>query len=256
MRPELEWRDLAVLRAWEVWAEIARPAPWLLLSLGLAGCGWWIAALPFSFYFFLCGLRQCHDCFHGNWGVARGVADGMLAVLSVLMLGSMHAVRFNHLRHHTDCLGADDVEALSARMSGLRAILFGPRFPLLLHRAAWRGAPWRQRRWIAAELSLNALWLTLVFALLDCAALRYHTLAMGAGQCLTAFFAVWTVHRDCRGSLASARSLRNRWKSLVAQDMFFHVEHHLYPRVPTRRLPELARRLDAACPGLKLPSVY
>ena len=26
-------------------------------------------------------------------------------VLSVLMLGSMHAVKFNHLRHHRHCMG-------------------------------------------------------------------------------------------------------------------------------------------------------
>jgi fatty acid desaturase len=39
--------------------------------------------------------------------------------------------------------------------------------------------------------------------------------------------------------------------------MFYHVEHQLYPRVPTRRLPELARRwLDVALPGLRLPQVY
>ena len=26
--------------------------------------------------------------------------------------------------------------------------------------------------------------------------------------------------------------------------MFCHMEHHLYPRVPTRKLPVLAQRLD------------
>jgi fatty acid desaturase len=32
--------------------------------------------------------------------------------------------------------------------------------------------------------------------------------------------------------------------------MFLHVEHHLYPQVPTCHLPTLARRLDAAAPEL------
>jgi fatty acid desaturase len=260
MRPDLEWRDLewrdlAVLPPREIAAEVALPLPWLALSLAFAAWGWWVAALPCSFYFFLCGLRQCHDCFHDNWG-GRRRSDATLAVLSVAMLGSMHAVRLNHLRHHAHCLGPDDIEGRSARMNGLGAILFGPCFPILLHWAAWRGARRRQRCWIAAELGLNLAWLAAVFAVLDCAALRYHTAAMGVGQCLTAFFAVWTVHRDCAGSPVQARSLRCRWKSLVAHDMFFHVEHHLCPRVPTRHLPELARRLDVACPGLSLPQVY
>jgi fatty acid desaturase len=38
--------------------------------------------------------------------------------------------------------------------------------------------------------------------------------------------------------------------------MFFHVEHHLFPRVPTCRLRELARRLDAVAPDLARKRVY
>lgn len=38
--------------------------------------------------------------------------------------------------------------------------------------------------------------------------------------------------------------------------MFYHVEHHLIPAVPTARLPELAARLDAALPHLAAKQVY
>jgi fatty acid desaturase len=58
------------------------------------------------------------------------------------------------------------------------------------------------------------------------------------------------------GSLEIARTLRNRLKSAVAFDMFFHVEQHLFPRVPTCRLPELARRLDQVAPELGRKQVY
>ena len=34
--------------------------------------------------------------------------------------------------------------------------------------------------------------------------------------------------------------------------MFFHLEHHLFPQVPTARLHILARRLDAAAPESRL----
>jgi fatty acid desaturase len=34
--------------------------------------------------------------------------------------------------------------------------------------------------------------------------------------------------------------------------MFFHLEHHLFPQVPTARLHILARRLDAAEPEARL----
>jgi fatty acid desaturase len=254
-RPPIEWRDLANLTRLETAGELLLPLPALLLSWGFAWAGLYPAALACSFYFFLCGLRQAHDCFHHNWPVPRWLADAVMVLLSVLMLGSMHAIRLTHLRHHACCLSAGDVEATSARMTAIGALLLGPRFPLLLHRAAWRIADRRQRRWIGAELIANMPWVA-VAVTADHAVLRYHLLAMLAGQCLTAFFAVWTVHHDCPKRIFPARTLRCRWKSLVAADMFFHVEHHLFPRVPTRKLPALARRLDLAMPGLDLRRVY
>ena len=41
---------------------------------------------------------------------------------------------------------------------------------------------------------------------------------------------------------------RNRFRAAVTFSMFFHLEHHLFPQVPTARLHILARRIDAADP--------
>jgi fatty acid desaturase len=49
---------------------------------------------------------------------------------------------------------------------------------------------------------------------------------------------------------------RNRLKAIVTCDMFYHVEHHLFPAMPTRKLPALARRLDEAAPELASKKVY
>jgi fatty acid desaturase len=38
--------------------------------------------------------------------------------------------------------------------------------------------------------------------------------------------------------------------------MFYHLEHHLFPAVPTSHLPELARRLDAVAPALNSKRVF
>jgi fatty acid desaturase len=73
---------------------------------------------------------------------------------------------------------------------------------------------------------------------------------MGAAQCLTAFFAVWTVHHDTADAAYPARTQRGRLRNFVSYHMFLHVEHHLFPQVPTCHLPALARRLDAAAPEL------
>ena len=75
-------------------------------------------------------------------------------------------------------------------------------------------------------------------------------------KCLTAFFAVWTVHHHCDRTHYIARTLRNRIKNRVTFDMFRHIEHHLFPRVPTCHLPELSRRIDMAAPELKRKIVF
>jgi fatty acid desaturase len=38
--------------------------------------------------------------------------------------------------------------------------------------------------------------------------------------------------------------------------MFYHIEHHLFPKVPTCKLWLLARRLDVAAPELKDKQVF
>lgn len=242
------WRDLLVLRRAEVVGELLISLPWLLASCLLAAGGLWLPALACSFLFFLTGLRQVHNGFHLALGLSARATDWLLFVMSQLMLGSMHAVKINHLLHHRHCLGEDDLEAASARWPAWRAIMIGPLFPWRLHRKAWRVGNPTQRRWMAAELAGNAALFLLAFGWLEQDWLRYHLLAMAVGQCWTSFFAVWTVHHDCADDGPISRTQRGRWLNRASYAMFLHTEHHLFPKVPTRHLPELARRLDAVAP--------
>ena len=252
----VHWKDLLELRALDVLRELSLSAPWLLASWVAAAHRLHGLALACSFMFFLTGLRQVHNAHHYALGLSRTVTDWVMFALSVLMLGSMHAVQVNHLRHHRHCLGPEDVEAMSARMPGWRAVIVGPLFPLLLHRKALEVAGPRQQRWIRAEPGANLVWLVLVGALLEQAWLTYHVVAMAAGQCLTAFFAVWTVHHGCEKDGPLARTIRHRAKAFVTYNMFYHVEHHLFPAVPTCKLPILARRLDDVAPAVAARRVF
>jgi fatty acid desaturase len=83
-----------------------------------------------------------------------------------------------------------------------------------------------------------------VFCATDRLASRWHVAAMLAGECLTGFFAVWTVHHGC-GAHEPGRTQRGEWLNRLSYSMFFHAEHHLFPAVPTGHLDVLARRLDA-----------
>lgn len=250
------WKDLLHQTRLEALHELSISIPWLVGSWIAAGRGWYTVALACSFMFFLTGLRQVHNAYHYALGLSRVAHDGVMLALSVLMLGSMHAVQINHLRHHRHCMEDEDIEALSARWPAWRAIAVGPLFPLRLHAKALAVATARQRRWILLELLGNVTWIAAVFWVLELRWLRYHVLAMAAGQCLTSFFAVWTVHHGCPEGGPIARTIRGRVRALVSYEMFFHLEHHLFPAVPTRRLPVLAGRLDAAAPELSAKRVF
>jgi fatty acid desaturase len=243
----VEWRDLTQLSKAEVLKELLLSLPWLAASLWAAQARLYFLALPASFMFFLVGLRQVHNAYHYALGLSRRGSDWVMFALSALMLGSMHAVQLNHLEHHKHCLAEDDIEGASARLPAWKAVLVGPLFPVRLHLNAWKKLRGAGSRWMAVELGVTAGIIALAISV-PITALRYHVLAMAAGQCLTSFFAVWTVHHDCDQPGPFARTLRGLLKNGATYNMFFHVEHHLFPAVPTCHLPKLAKRLDQAAP--------
>lgn len=245
--PFAPWRDLVALTPWEKVWEITLPVPWLVLSLILYGKGWWWAGLVCSFYLFLTGLRLSHNAQHCALGVRRWFHDSILFLLSIIMLGSMHAVQTTHLHHHRHCLEEEDAEGATARLPWWKALAMGPVFPWRLHANAWRLASAGQRRWIAAELGCMA---AIIFATVMSGpmVLRWHFAAMLLGECFTGFFAVWTVHRGCAAG-EPGRTERAGWINLISYSMFYHAEHHIYPAVPTIHLGKLAQRLDIVRPG-------
>jgi fatty acid desaturase len=257
----VEWRDLLPLTRAEVLHETLITTPWLALSL----TGWHLAstahpafaalALSGAFFFFLTGLRQVHNAYHHALGIGRRSTHLTMLALSISMMSAMHAIQMTHLNHHRHCLDEGDVEGRAATQSWWRALIGGPSFAVHLHRSGWALANADTRRWIVAEAA--AIVTTLLAAvLIDWLPLRAHVLTMIAGQCFTAFFAVWTVHHDCQPIGRIARTQRGWVKNVVSYDMFHHVEHHLFPAVPTCHLPELSRRLDHAAPEYKDLTVY
>jgi fatty acid desaturase len=244
------WRDLVALSPLEKARELLLSFPWLLGSLACYQCGWWCLGLACSFYFFLTGLRQSHGAQHYSLGLSRRGHDFVLFGLSGLMLASMHAVQVTHLHHHRHCLDEQDAEGATARLSWWRALIAGPVFAFRLHCAAWQLGGRGRKRWMAVELGLVS---AIVFGALfgsSALAFKWHVAAMIAAECLTGFFAVWTVHHDCQARDAG-RTQRGRWLNLISFNMFLHAEHHLFPAVPTAHLAELGQRLDVSAPEIR-----
>ena len=249
LRRRVVWRDLVSMRAQDGWRECLHPAPWLLGSWGFASCALWPLAAVASFMFFLTALRLNHEAIHGNLGFGPRGHRNVLHGLSALMLGSNNAVAFNHLQHHKHLGRPEDLEGKAGRMPGGRVLLYGPLFPIEMHHAAWASGGRALRRRMLIDAGGNLL---IVGSALASGAgfLLYHLAAMIVAQCLTAFFAVWITHHDVADHEPVARTQRSRVINWATYNMFFHLEHHLFPAVPVKRLNLLADRLDAAAPEL------
>ena len=166
------------------------------------------------------------------------------------MMVSIHAVKFNHLRHHKYCLQEEDYEGKSAKMSWYGAILYGPIHIFLIHKVTLELGSKRYVQNVLAELYSIAIFAGIVFYF-QIHYLMYHIAIMVIGEFLMAFFAIWTVHHDTHDQPNFARTQRSSWKNKLSYSMFFHLEHHLFPAVPTIKLPELAKRIDETLPELE-----
>lgn len=252
---QVVWKDLRTLSFKEMLIENNLTIPWFLISISLAYFGYYILALPFSAFFFLTALRQVHNGFHHSLGTTKFLTWFSLYSNSILMMTSIHAVKFNHIRHHKYCLSEQDYEGKSAGMTWYGAILYGPVHLFLIHQVTFRLGNKDYKRKVLLELvSIFLFTCCVIYFRVDF--LIYHILVMIFGEFLMAFFAVWTVHHDTQEQPELARTQRSGWKNKITFSMFYHLEHHLFPAVPTIKLPELAKRIDAALPEIEKKQTF
>ncbi|WP_295211535.1 fatty acid desaturase [uncultured Chryseobacterium sp.] len=246
---EIPWKDLKSLSVKEMLIENNISLPWLFISLFFAYHGYYWAAAPFSGIYFLTALRQVHNGFHNALGTGKFLTWLSMYLNSILMMISIHAVKFNHLRHHKYCLAEEDYEGKPASMTWYKAILYGPEHLLMIHWITYKKGNKNYRKNMFFQLFSVFIFAGMAFYF-QLNIFIYHILAMLAGELLMAFFAVWTVHHGTHENPHFARTQRGFWKNKLTFSMFYHMEHHLFPAVPTIKLPELAERIDKALPDL------
>lgn len=245
----VEWKDLRRLSVKEMLVENNLTIPWALSSWILAYFEYYLLALPFSTFFFLTALRQVHNGFHNSLGTNKFLTWSSLYLNSILMMVSIHAVKLNHLRHHKYCLSDEDQEGKSAHMTWYGAILYGPIHIFKIHQITWKIGNKKYRKNMVLELISIVIFASLAIYF-NIHWLIYHMIIMVLGEFLMAFFAVWTVHHDTHDNPNFARTQRSGWKNKITFSMFYHLEHHLFPAVPTIKLPELAQRIDKVIPEM------
>jgi beta-carotene hydroxylase len=196
---------------------------------------------------FVAVVTVTHDVVHGSLGLGLRQTEWALFVFGAILLESGHAYRATHLRHHRAFPGPDDPEGDPARMTFWGAVLYGPLFlPRLWWWAYRRSRSAGPRCWLLAEAGW-ALAVPLAGALLwqrTPAVAAYAALVL-VGSWVYPLLTVYLPHHDYGDTpLTQTSSLRGRFLPALFLELTYHLEHHLYPSVPSHHLPELGRRLD------------
>ena len=218
-----------------------------IYALAVAFGLWWLAPL-IVFLIFVAVVTVTHDVVHSTLGLNRRQTDWALFFTGVVLLESGHAYRTTHLQHHKVFPGENDPEGYPAKISMLGAICYGPVF---LARLWWwayqrQARRPRQRIWLVVEalmpwIAITAgvlLWRVTPYVLL------YAALAI-VGSWVYPLLTVHLPHRKYGDTpLTQTHTLRGHIVPALFLELTYHLEHHLYPQVPSHHLKQLAQRLD------------
>lgn len=241
-------RDLlATTRRQRFWA-CARPCVGLAAYVTCAHLGWWWLTPVIVFLIFVAVVTVTHDVVHGALGLGSRQTELALFFFGAILLESGHAYRATHLQHHRVFPGPEDPEGDPARMSFWQAVLYGPLFLPRLWCWAYlrnRGQP-SQCCWLLLEAGWAVgvpvagivLWRSMPAVLV-------YTILVSVGSWVYPLLTVHLPHRHYGDTpLTQTSSLRGCIIPALFLELTYHLEHHLYPLVPSHQLPKLAQRLE------------
>jgi fatty acid desaturase len=230
--------------------EIAGPTAWLLRLIGI-GAG---AAALNAFYLL------SHEGHHHLLFFRRAANHAANIALCVPLLHSPSAYRVLHEFHHRHLGGPGDPDEYSNYTDDPRlrwalqwvrltmgTLVYMPLIPLV----SWRRAERKDRWWIALEYAAMAtLWVP-VFMLVPVRVLLQVWLIPGIVVGYISAVRALAQHAltEARDPLLASRSVRsNPVVSFFLLNENYHLEHHLFPEIPSYNLPRLRALIRARLP--------
>ena len=197
-----------------------------------------------------------HEGVHGSLSRRPWLNRLGSAVCAWPVLQNFAAYKVLHLRHHADLGGGRDPDHYAnytgrrwlERLMHLGRLLLGyPAYVTMIPILAWRQGTRSDRAWIAGELGAVVLGLSLAIAFVPAPVLVWgwlapmvviNTLVNIRGMSQHTFLP--EADHPIRGSRTI---LSNPVTRFFMCNENYHLEHHLYPRVPWYNLPAVHRRV-------------
>jgi fatty acid desaturase len=215
---------------------VARLAAFAALLALAAAAGSLPAMLVCAAALWLAAFATAHDLVHDALGLGRHATDRALTLVSLVLLGSGHAMRVSHLLHHKRPLADDDYEGAAARGDLGRALALAPWWSIAARLRAFTlaGQRLRRRQLVEHALVLAALVLALASGL---PVLRLYVAVASVAHVSAPVWAGRVPHRAPAWLLALAASLS--WTgSPTALALAYHERHHARPHMPCARLAD------------------
>lgn len=226
--------------------------PFLGVAAYIAAAGldlWWLTPI-IVFFTFVAVVTVTHDVVHGTLGLNPRQTEWALFAMGVVLMESGHAYRTTHHQHHAVFPGEtedDDPEGYPAHIPMWGALLYGPVFLTRLWVWAWQHSRHTdQRLWLLIEGAIPLMTIAIgILILQQTPYLLWYAAQAIIGSWVYPLLTVYLPHRDFGDTpLTQTHTLRGHIIPLLFLELTYHLEHHLYPYVPSHHLKRLAQRLD------------
>ena len=240
--------DLLRLSGFTIVVTLALPFFFFILYFVFAFQDLWIPAVicTIALSFFSYGSTS-HDLVHFNIRIPKFLNETLLTLLELICFRSGHAYRVSHLHHHKRFPHDDDIEGAASKMTLSRTFVEGVIFQFKIFYWSLKLSSKRsEKQLIIVEGVLIGIFVLVCIVMLQYTPVFFVYLClMVMGSWIIPFVTSYVVHTpEGKDELHQTRLFRGKFYSIIAVNHLYHLEHHLYPMVPHKNWPRLAKRLD------------
>jgi beta-carotene hydroxylase len=206
-----------------------------------------IWGFPLLVAMFIANICAAHDVVHNSLRLKNSSTHILISIYGSLVMQSGHAFRITHLAHHAMFPSPKDPEGAASYGTVLHALWMGPTYVPKLWWWAFKRAKRQpiERMWMVFEAIFAAAVIAFAILMLPySAAPIVYVVVMTLGSWLYPLITAYLPHNHPgEDEVHQSRSIHGKILPYLLLGLNYHLEHHLYPRVPAHHLGTLSKRL-------------